>query len=115
MAVEVATWPQRYGCDGIDLDIEEGAGSKPESGANMVHFVKKLKSLKPDMIIGQPTYGYPAVHAEIEVINESWNVDSSSNDIADSVGLMVYEGTQALNYVKNYVNGADQWPGFPIR
>ena len=27
---------------------------------------------------------------------------------------MVYEGTQALNYVKNYANGAGQWPGFPI-
>merc|ERR1711892_1068401 len=27
---------------------------------------------------------------------------------------MVYEGTQALNYVKNYANGADQWEGFPV-
>ena len=53
--------------------------------------------------------------AEIDVINESWNVDSSSNDVADSVGLMVYEGTQALQFVKNYVNGADQWEGFPIK
>ena len=33
----------------------------------------------------------------------------------DSIGLMVYEGTQSLNYVKNYVNGADQWQGFPIK
>ena len=32
--------------------------------------------------------------AEIDVINESWNADSSSNNVADSVGLMVYEGTQ---------------------
>merc|ERR1719219_2188114 len=28
---------------------------------------------------------------------------------------MVYEGTQALNYVKNYVAGADQWQGFPVK
>jgi hypothetical protein len=55
------------------------------------------------------------VTAEIDVINESWNVDASSNDVADSVGLMVYEGTQALQYVKNYAQGADQWEGFPIK
>ena len=53
--------------------------------------------------------------AEIDVINESWNADSSSNNVADSVGLMVYEGTQALQYVKNYAHGADQWEGFPIK
>jgi hypothetical protein len=29
------------------------------------------------------------VAAEIDVINDSWNVDSSSNNVADSVGLMV--------------------------
>merc|ERR1719191_2353346 len=28
---------------------------------------------------------------------------------------MVYEGTQALNYVKNYAAGADQWEGFPVK
>ena len=26
MAVEVAKWPSLFGCDGIDLDIENGAG-----------------------------------------------------------------------------------------
>ena len=63
MAAEVATWPNRFGCDGIDLDIEEGAGSKPESGTHMVHFVRKLRQLRPDVIVGQPTYGYPAVQS----------------------------------------------------
>ncbi len=43
------------------------------------------------------------------------NVDSSFNNVADSVGLMVYEGTEALRYVDNYVKGAQQWEGFPIR
>jgi hypothetical protein len=43
------------------------------------------------------------------------NVDSTSNNVADSVGLMVYEGTEALRYVDNYAKGAEQWEGFPIR
>lgn len=115
MAEKVATWPDMYNCDGIDLDIEEGAGAKPEAGVNMIHFIRKLKSLKPDMIIGQPTYGYPQVQAEIDVINASWNTDSSSNNLADSVGLMVYEGTEALRYVNNYAKGSEQWEGFPIQ
>jgi hypothetical protein len=28
---------------------------------------------------------------------------------------MVYEGTEALNYVKNYAQGTSQWDGFPIK
>merc|ERR1712227_967368 len=116
MAEKVATWPDLYGCDGIDLDLEEGAGSNKIAGPNMVHFVKKLKELNPDMIVSQPTYGYPQVQAEIDVINASWDDKGNSKNVADSIGLMVYEGTQALQYVKNYVNGTDQWGGygFPI-
>jgi len=114
MAVEVASWFDKYNVDGIDLDIEEGAGSRGEAGPNMIHFVRKLRELKPEAIIGQPTYGYPQVQAEIDVINASWNTDSTSNNLADSVGLMVYEGTESLRYVKNYAQGAEQWEGFPI-
>merc|ERR1712047_125068 len=66
------------------------------------------------MIISQPTYGYPQAQAEIDVINASWDSEGTSSDLADSVGLMVYEGTQALNYVKNYANGSGQWQGFPV-
>jgi len=115
MAQTVSEWPEKYGCDGIDLDIEDGAGDAPNAGANMVHFVRKLRQLSPNMIISQPTYGYPAIHAEIELINESWSSNGTSSDLADSIGLMVYEGTNSLNYVKNYVNGADQWEGFPMK
>ena len=117
MAEKVATWRDLYGCDGIDLDLEEGAGSNKIAGPNMVHFVRKLKQLSPDMIVSQPTYGYPQVQAEIDVINASWDADGNSNNVADSIGLMVYEGTQSLQYVKNYVSGADQWGGygFPIQ
>ena len=53
--------------------------------------------------------------AEIDVINESWTADSASKNGADSVGLMVYEGTLALQYVKNFAQGAEQWEGFPIK
>ena len=74
MAVEVAAWPEKYGCDGIDLDLEEGAGAKPEAGPNMIHFIKKIREIRknaglPRMIISQPCYGYPQVQAESDVIN----------------------------------------------
>lgn len=29
-----------HGCDGIDLDLEEGAGAKKEAGPNMIHFIR---------------------------------------------------------------------------
>ena len=115
MAEQVALWPALYGCDGIDLDLEEGAGSAPDAGTNMLHFIRRLKELSPGMIVSQPVYGYPQVKAESDVVNESWDAESHSHGLADSIGLMVYEGTQALNYVKNYANGADQWQGFPIK
>merc|ERR1712106_67429 len=114
MAVKVAEWPEKYGCDGIDLDLEEGAGAKEEAGPNMIHFIRKLRELKPDLIISQPVYGYPQVQAETDVINASWDSKGNSANLANSLGLMVYEGTQALSYVKNYAHGAEQWPGFPI-
>ena len=127
MAAKVAGWPEKYGCDGIDLDLEEGAGARRDAGPNMIHFIRKIREIRetaglPRMIISQPTYGYPQVklkikhnnaffqvQAEIDVINASWDSEGSSSNLADSVGLMVYEGTQALNYVKNYANGSGQW------
>jgi len=115
MAVQVAGWREEYNIDGIDLDLEEGAGSNKEAGPNMVHFIRKLKSLQPGLLITQPTYGFPQIQAEIDVINASWKVGGTSNNLADTVGLMVYEGTQALQYVKNYAEGSSQWEGFPIQ
>ncbi len=61
MAEKVATWVDTYGIDGIDLDIEEGAGDTVQAGTNMVHFVRRLKQLQPNMLVGQPTYGYPQI------------------------------------------------------
>ena len=34
------------------------------------------------------------VQAEIDVINASWNPGGTSNGLADTIGLMVYEGDQ---------------------
>lgn len=28
---------------------------------------------------------------------------------------MIYEGTEALNYIDYYARGSEQWAGFPIR
>ena len=61
MAERVAAWPALYGCDGVDLDLEEGAGKHKEAGPNMVHFIRKLKQLAPGIIVTQPVYGYPQV------------------------------------------------------
>ena len=36
-------------------------------------------------------------------------------NIADAVGIMVYTGTESLRYVKNFVEGAEQWERFPIK
>ena len=79
----------------------------------MVHFVRKLKELNPSMIVSQPTYGWPQVKAEIDVINASWDSDGHKLGVADSIGLMVYEGTSSLNYVKNY-DSSKRWQGHPI-
>lgn len=49
------------------------------------------------------------------MINAGFDENGKNYHIIDAIGLMVYEGTQALNYVKNYVNGAGQWQGFPMK
>ncbi len=49
------------------------------------------------------------------MINASWDVEGKVQNLADAIGLMVYEGTQALNYVKNFARGSEQWEGFPIK
>jgi len=116
MANEVATWRTKYGCDGIDLDIESGAGDSTSAGTNLVHFLETLKQKDPGILVTQPVYGYPGVQAENDVVNYSW--DKNGNHIAtgaDTVGIMVYTGTQSLNYVKNYAEGTKQWQGFPIK
>merc|ERR1712018_88377 len=123
MAMEVAGWPEKYGCDGIDLDLEEGAGAKAEAGPNMIHFIKKIREIRkaaglPRMIISQPCYGYPQVQAESDVINAGWNKEGESSGLIDSIRLMVYNGADSLNYVVKYNDGPGlgEWGGwFPIK
>jgi len=89
MAAKVAEWP----CDGVDLDIESGAGDAASAGENMMAFVKALKVIRPDFIVTQPVYGNPGVSAENYVVR---------NHGADRIGIMVYSGTDSLQYVGNW-------------
>jgi hypothetical protein len=114
MAAEVASWDTKYGCDGVDLDIEEGAGSGSTAANALVAFAKKLHSLNPSMIITQPVYGYPQVDAENAIVNAAFTADGKSVGFVDSVGIMVYSDLNSLIYVKDYENGTSQWVGFPI-
>lgn len=111
MAAEVAKWPALYGCDGIDMDIESGAGSSDTAGMNLVYFTAKLKQLNPSIIFTQPVFGSPSsVVAANDVLaagfNKTWSgtVAGSYGSVA-RVGIMVYSGEGALQYVDNYVNG----------
>jgi hypothetical protein len=105
MAVKVARWKKQYNIDGIDLDIENGAGDRPEAGKHMIHFIKKIREIEPSMIISQPTFGFPQIPANNEVINAGWSKDGRSRGLVDSVGIMLYQGTQSLRYVDNYGEG----------
>jgi len=120
MAYRVSQQWTYYGADGIDLDLESGAGDRPEAGINMYFFIQKLRSYVPDFIITQPTFGFPQITANNFIINNSWDVDGISKNVADTVGIMAYGETtgietESLDYVKNYAEATSQWNGFPIR
>jgi Glycosyl hydrolases family 18 len=69
LAHQVASWK----CDGIDLDIEDGAGNDGDVSQNMVVFAQELRRLRPDFIITQPVFGYPQVLSESLITVNSWN------------------------------------------
>lgn len=114
MAAEVFKWKAQYGIDGVDLDIETGAGDAPGAGAACVAFAKKLKELDSDFIVTQPVFGSPQVKEENDAVNTVFGPGGDVKTI-DSVGIMVYEGTGSLQYVKDYTKGKEQWQGFPIK
>jgi len=114
MAKQVAQWPSQYGCDGIDIDIETGAGDAANVGPNLETFVQALKQANPNMIVTQPVFGYPQVAAENYIVNHSWDTNGKKLGLTDALGIMVYQGTESLQYVKNYADGSHQWQGFPI-
>jgi hypothetical protein len=107
MAAEVVQWKTKYGIDGIDLDIE---GNQP--GPTALAFAKKVKELDSTFIVTQPVFGSPQITEENYMVNQCFAKGSKSS--VDSIGIMVYEGTGSLQYVKGYVNGTKQWSGFPI-
>lgn len=114
MAVEVSKWPEQYGIEGVDIDIEDGIGGTTDAGPNVIAFAAKLRSLAPGMAITQPVYGFPAVKEENYVVNTAFAKDMTVKNLIDSVGIMTYSGTGSLNYVRNYADPQSQWSGFPI-
>jgi len=108
MAVDVAEWPSKHGCDGIDLDIEIGAGQASDAGKNLVAFVAKLRELAPNMIVTQPVMGSPTnVPAAGYLLEASYNKSHASPALGSvsRVGIMWYIGTESENYLDAYENG----------
>lgn len=52
-------------------------------------------------------FHFEQIQAANDVINESWNEDEKSSNLATSIGIMIYEGAESLKLVKNFVNGTD--------
>jgi len=115
MAESVAKWDTLYGCDGIDLDIEEGAGSQSNADKYLPVFVAKIKELNPNFIITQPVFGSPtSVDSVNRVIEAAYNqtiagrISPFSYGSISRIGIMVYYGDGAYDYVGNYENGCTQ-------
>merc|ERR1719263_840936 len=107
MAAEVVQWKTKYGINGIDLDIEGH-----QKGETAYAFAKKVKELDPNFIITQPVFGSPQIDEEDYMVNQCFAKGAKRS--VDAIGIMVYEGTGSLQYVKDYTNGSKQWSGFPI-
>ena len=108
MAEAVAQWPAKYGCDGIDLDIETGAGAAKGAGEALVAFVAKLKALAPEMVVTQPVFGSPtSVPAANRMLEAAYNASHASTALGSiaKVGIMVYGGTSSEQYLENYEQG----------
>jgi len=115
MAESVATWDVEHGCDGIDLDIETGAGSQSNAAEYLPVFVAKIKELNPSFLITQPVFGSPSsVKAANTVLEAGFNktiaggISPFSYGSIARVGIMVYSGDGAYDYVGNYACGCSQ-------
>jgi len=111
MAAEVALWPSKYGCDGIDLDIETGAGNAAGAGRHLVEFVIKLKQLNPSMVVTQPVFGSPSsvpaanilIAAAYNASRPAWSTPALGS--VAKVGIMVYSGTGSEQWTQYYTDG----------
>ena len=121
-AQKVAGWFSTYNIDGIDLDIEGSAGDSTNDASNAIVFVnalkEKLNSARnvTNNIITLPVYGYPQITAENELVNECFDKGGSGGCYGniDTVGIMVYNDLESLQYVPDYANATNEWQGFPI-
>jgi len=120
MAKHVAGWDTAYGCDGIDMDIETGAGSQHGASLYLPIFIATIKKLNPNFIVTQPVFGSPTSVASANRVIEAGFNETIANKISPTsfgsiarVGIMVYYGDGAKNYVDNYANGCtkhcSQW------
>ncbi len=51
------------------------------------------------MIITQAVFGYPQVYSQSLITVNSWNRDGVSTNLVDTLGIMVYQDTQSLNWI----------------
>jgi hypothetical protein len=69
----------------------------------MVHFIRKLKSIHPDLVISQPTYGYPQV-----IIHPSGSGDISAYRISagnnPSIRILSYLNPHMDNWISTCNN-----------
>lgn len=80
MADQVAQWPDLYGCDGIDLDLEGNEIANNHTMADIfIHFVKRVKQQNPAMYITQPISAWPHPDTAVDMINKvGWNTQGQN-------------------------------------
>ncbi len=54
------------------------------------------------MIITQAVFGYPQVYSQSLITVNSWKQDGTSTNLLDTIGIMVYQDTQSLNWLGQY-------------
>lgn len=80
MADQVALWPDQYGCDGIDLDLEGNEIGNNRTMANIfISFVKRLRQQNPSIYITQPISAWPHPDTAVDMINTvGWTIQGKN-------------------------------------
>ena len=81
-----------------------------------VHEISLIVCLnyRDNKFITVPTYGFPQITAQINLINDGFNKNGSYYGEIDSIGIELYDNLESLDYVKDYENATSEWIGFPI-